>query len=130
MKKGDRAMQRVSSDCMFATDRVPLAIIVVAQAHEIIKAKSKKRKNAYLLPEGDVSLGEITDVFNRLHVKDGFDSQDAVFARAGAFSPTFIDPGTLVRKFMDLMEDADHRSWRNRTGEELVDAGLVFEPLL
>jgi hypothetical protein len=98
---------------MFATDRVPLGIVVVAQAQELIKDKSKRRKNAYVLPEGNVSLGEVADVFNRFHVKDGFDGQDTVFLRPNAFPPTFLNPDTLVRKFMYLMEDASHRSWKN-----------------
>ncbi len=50
------------SDRMFATDRVPLAIVVVAQAQELLQSKSKKRKNAYSLPEGNVSMGEVLGV--------------------------------------------------------------------
>jgi hypothetical protein len=115
---------------MFATDRVPLAIVVVAQAQELIKNKSKRRKNPFFLPEGNVSLGEVVEVFNRLHVKDGFDGEDSVFLRPNAFPPTYLNPDTLVRKFMYLMEDASHRSWKNGMGEDLVDAGSVFEPIL
>jgi hypothetical protein len=115
---------------MFATDKVPLAIIAAAQAHELIQAKYKKRRNACVLPEGNVSLGEVAEVFNRLHSKDGFNGQDSVFLRPDSFAPTNINPDTLVRKFMYLMEDANHRSWRNGAGDELVDAGQVFEPVL
>jgi hypothetical protein len=31
---------------------------------------------------------------------------------------------------MYLMEDASHRSWKNGRGEDLVDPGSVFEPIL
>ena len=87
------------SDRMFATDRVPMAIIVVSEANELMKSY-KLRRNPFYLAEGNVSMGEVADIFNRLHVNNGFDSKDSVFRRPASFLPTSVNPDTLVRKFM------------------------------
>jgi hypothetical protein len=75
-------------------------------------------------------MNEIAGVLNSLHSVEGFDGEDPVFKRAGAFQIHRVDPDTLVRKFMYLLEEADHKSWRSETGEELLSWATTFEVLL